>query len=330
MIDRMNLLQTVDMGPAKLAPIAVFAFNRLDLLSTTLAALEGCAGFALSPVHVFSDAARENRPDEADEVARVRAWLRSWCARVGAVLHEAPVNKGLHRSIVDGVSRLLTIYETLVVLEDDVVVSRGFLTFMNEALTAYASRPDIVQVSGNLVPLRASLPEIGLLRMPACWGWATWKRAWELYQDDAETLLREMNNADVNAFDFQGAYGNLEALRKNADGTMDTWFIRWYASVFLGKGLTVYPGRSLTRNVGFDGSGTNCEPSRMTRVFSSQRIYDPPAKIDWGAVGTSESPRFAAAVEEFFRWQHHEWTRPTWQERIRARIDIARRAIIRD
>jgi hypothetical protein len=235
----------------------------------------------------------------------------------------------LHRSIVDGVSKVLTIYDRIVVIEDDIVVSRGFLTFMNDALEAYDARQDIVQISGNLVPHRGALPQIGLLRMPACWGWSTWKRAWTLYRDDAAELLREINQADANAFDFDGAYANLEALRKNVDGTINTWFIRWYASVFLEKGLTLYPGRSLTRNVGFDGSGTNCEPSRMTRVFSNQRIYDPPANIDWEAVGTRESPEFAAAVEEFYRWQHHEWTRPTWRERIRARIEFAKRAIVR-
>jgi hypothetical protein len=310
--------------------VAVFAFNRLDFLATTLSALERCEGFTHTQVHVFSDAARENRPAEATEVAAVRALLRSWCSRVGAVLHEAPLNMGLHRAIVDGVSEMLTTYERIIVLEDDIVVSRGFLTFMNHALNAYHARNEIVQVSGNMVPHRESLPEIGLLRMPGCWGWATWRRAWRLYRDDARVLLQEIDRADVNAFDFHGSYGNREALAKNVDGMLDTWFVRWYASVFLEHGLTVYPARSLTRNIGFDGSGTNCEPSRMTRVFSRQRIHDPAARIDWEAIGTTESSRFAAVVEKFFRWQQSEWTRPTWQERLRARIHIAKRAIARD
>jgi hypothetical protein len=304
----------------QLAPIAVFAFRRLDLLKRTLGALEKCEGFANSPVVVFSDSARAGAPAEARQVEGLRIWLRRWCARHGAELREAPVNLGLRASITTGVSELAARKGRVIVLEDDILVSPAFLRFMNDALVAGEDRHDIYQVSGYFVPHRRPLPVAGLLRAPACWGWATWQRAWRCYDNDALALLEKLKKCDTHAFDINGSYGNLEALQRNVDGTLNTWFIRWYAAVFLRHGLTVYPAVSLTRNIGFGGGGTNCGRGVMDKTFLRQRIDPGPVAVDWAALGTAENPEYAAALEEFYRWQNRRWAMPTWQERLSGRI----------
>jgi len=304
------------------APVAIFAYRRVDTLAKTLAALENCHGFNGSIVHVFSDAGESGRANTVDDVMQVREFLREWCERTGAFLHEASSNKGLRASIIDGVSSILEQQERVIVLEDDIVVSRTFLKFMNEALEAYAGRNDIVQISGNIVPHKRTLPPIGLLRMPACWGWATWRRAWRHYRDDAASLLVDIKSKDPYAFDMDDTYANLEALEKNATAQLNTWFVRWYASVFLQDGLTAYPGRTLTRNIGFDVVGTNCRPGPGTRRFSRQRIHDAPDIIDWDAIGTTETPAFLEAVKDFYRWQQFQWAKPTVRERLKARFAL--------
>jgi hypothetical protein len=302
------------------APIAVFAFRRLDLLKRTLGALEKCAGFADSPVVVFSDAARSGMPGEAQQVETLRQWLRPWCVRHGADLREAPANIGLRASITAGVSRVVEQHGRVIVLEDDILVSPGFLRFMNDALDAGEDRSAIYQVSGYFVPHQRSLPAVGLLRVPACWGWATWRRAWRSYSDDAAALLDKIRQADTHAFDINGSYGNLEALQRNVDGTLNTWFVRWYASVFLQHGLTIYPATSLTRNIGFGGGGTNCGSGAMDRTFLRQRIDPGPVRVDWAALETTETPEYVATLEQFYRWQNLQWAKPTWRERVRGKI----------
>lgn len=302
-----------------LAPIAIFAFSRIDLLARTLDALEMCEGFRQSPIHIFSDAARENRTGEVAAVQAVRAKAYEWARRNGAKVHEAPTNQGLRRSITRGVKEILEEYGRAIVLEDDIVVSKAFLRFSNDALKAYENRDDIVQVSGYFVPHKRRLPDIGLLRVPACWGWATWKRAWQYYRDDAHTLLAEIASTDVEEFDIKGSYQYLNALKRNVSGELDTWLVRWYASVYLRGGLTVYPSRSLTRNIGFVRGGTNSGPGRMAKTFNSQPVRRQMPRLDWNSIGGSENPEFAAALEDFYRWQLRQWTRPTWSERARAR-----------
>jgi hypothetical protein len=117
-------------------------------------------------------------------------------------------------------------------------------------------------------------------------------------------------------------YANLEALEKNASAELKTWFVRWYASVFLQDGLTVYPGRALTRNIGFDAAGTHCRPGRGSRAFTRQRIYDAPDIINWSSIGTVETRAFVEAVKDFYRWQQFQWTKPSVRERLKARIAL--------
>jgi LmbE family N-acetylglucosaminyl deacetylase len=304
-------------GP--LAPIALFAFNRLDTLKETIASLERCDGFSDTTIHVFCDAASDDHP-ERDRAARVQAWLSEWCRKTGAELHLAEQNLGLRRSIVNGVSHMLTENDTVIVLEDDIVTSPAFLIFMNQALQAYRDRDEIMQVSGYFIPHSARLPPIGLLRAPGSWGWATWRRAWDHYSDDAKTLIEDVRSLDPEGFDINGSYGYFESLQKNADGSLDTWAVRWYASMFRRGGLAVYPALSFTRNIGFGDQGTNCKPGPMDRIYTNQRIRRRKISPHWQAIGTTESKSFERALESFYRWQNHQWTRPSMKERIRGSV----------
>ena len=262
---------------------------------------------------MFSYAARDGREAEAKEVSKLRAWLKPWCVRHGATLHEAEANQGLRVSIVSGVTALLREHERIIVLEDDIVVSPVFLQFMHQALEAFRDRDDVFQVSGHFVPHRQKLPAAGLLRIPACWGWGTWRRAWRYYSDDAAALLSTIKPGDVSAFDIGGSYANFEALNRNAEGTLNTWFIRWYASIFQLAGLTVYPSRSLTRNIGFGGGGTNCGKGVMDKTFRRQNVDPGPLRVRWETLGETEDAQFVHVLEEFYRWQNKQWGRPSWR-----------------
>ena len=302
------------------APVAVFAFKRLDLLKKTLAAAARSNGFTETPIHIFSDGPNADSPSDSREVAALREWANKWSANHGAIVHEAITNQGLRRSIVGGVTEVLSSCDRVVVLEEDIIVSRWFLEFMNDALEALKERPDIFQVSGYFVPTARRLPDTGLLRVPGSWGWGTWRRAWQWYRDDVAALLEEVRHSDPAAFDFGGAYSHLDALERNANGTLDTWLVRWYASIFLRNGLCVYPGKSLTRNIGFDARATNTSPSRTSSTLLRQRVAGQRIRVSV-EIGAEETPEFVAALEDFYRWQLHQWKRPSLSERARARLN---------
>jgi FkbM family methyltransferase len=238
------------------APIALFAYRRPDHLARTIAALAGNDEAKHSPLYVFCDAARDEQ-SRAD-VARVKelADRIEGFASVEIVLR--PSNYGLARNIMEGVTQVLDRHDRIVVVEDDVLVSPHFLRFMNDALSTYADEPRVGSVTGYCYPSDAALPETFFIRGADCWGWATWRDRWRSFDRDGPRLLRELDRRGLShVFDFDGAMGYRAMLVDQIAGRNDSWAVRWHASCFLRGLLILYPGRSLVRNIGNDGTGTH-------------------------------------------------------------------------
>jgi LmbE family N-acetylglucosaminyl deacetylase len=305
-------------GP--LAPVALFAYKRLGTLKRTLEALERCDGFRDTAVNVFCDNGDPAMPRDVALANALQKWIAKWCRQTGAEMHVTDGNLGLRRSIVSGVTSMLSQSESVIVLEDDIVTSPSFLVFMNQALQHYRARDDIMQVSGYFVPHSADLPTIGLVRAPGSWGWGTWRRAWQHYSDDASALVTDIGRLDTNAFDLNGSYPYFETLRKNAEGTLDTWAVRWYASMFRRGGLALYPALSFTRNIGFGTDATNTTPTVIDRVYSRQRIRRRTISPQWESVGPTETQSYVRELERFYRWQNQKWAAPSMRERIRGSV----------
>jgi hypothetical protein len=171
---------------------------------------------------------------------------------------ERSANMKLAGSIVDGVTRICEERGRVIVLEDDLVTSPHFLTYMNDALDAYADDERVIGVHGYMFPVDGTLPETFFLRDPGCWGWATWKRGWDLLNQDGEAMLGMIEKKRLEReFNLDGSYDYLNMLRSRIAGKNSSWAILWYASAFLAGKLTLYPGRSLVQNIGNDGSGTH-------------------------------------------------------------------------
>jgi hypothetical protein len=214
---------------------------------------------------------------------------------------ERSENLGLAPSIITGVTEVLNSYRTAIVVEDDLVTSRFFLKFMNEALELYADEESVVSITGYTYPVASPLPETFLLRDPGCWGWATWKRGWNVFQKDGRSLLDALSKAALlRQFNYNDAYPYSKMLEDSVLGRNESWAIRWYASVFLGNYLTLYPGVSLVHNIGNDRSGVHSRWSNRYDVRLSNR----PVAVAKIPLRESEAAR--SAFETYF----HSLRRP--------------------
>ena len=165
-------------------------------------------------------------------------------------------NLGLAKNIIEGVTQVVNEYGKVIVLEDDLVTSPYFLTFMNEALNKFENEDKIGHVHGFCFPLAEELPDAFLIKWTGSWGWGTWKRAWQQFNPDGKALLDEIKRRKLTkSFDFNGNYPYTRMLQKQVNGINDSWAIRWNASLFLNDMLSVNAGKSLVKNIGFDGSG---------------------------------------------------------------------------
>jgi hypothetical protein len=249
-----------------LAPIALFVYNRPGHTRQTVEALLANTAANQTLLHVFSDAPKNEAASSA--VAEVRSYIRSIAAFKSVTIVERERNFGLARSIIDGVTSLCEKYGRVIVMEDDLVTSPYFLQFMNEGLDLYERDERVISIHGYVYPVMEALPETFFLRGADCWGWATWKRGWDLFEPDGQLLLRELNAHNLtHRFDFDGAHPYVRMLKNQIKGKNSSWAIRWHASAFLKNKLTLYPGRSLVCNIGTDNSGAHCS---TTTVFASE------------------------------------------------------------
>jgi len=276
----------------------LFAYNRPEHVRQTVEALAQNALAARTDLWVFSDGPKDD--GDAGRVGAVRTYLRTISGFHSVAITERPENFGLARSIVAGVTEVVNARGRAIVVEDDIVTTPGFLTYMNDALDRYADEETVVSVSGYFYPVAGPVPETFFLRGADCWGWATWCRGWNLFEPDGAKLLAELRERRLErAFDYNGAYPYTQMLVDQIAGKNDSWAIKWHASAFLRGRLTLYPGTSLVQNIGNDGSGTH-----GVNVNDPRAAVDALAHVEVGAIPIVEDEDARRNVESYFRSQN--------------------------
>jgi len=284
----------LDDARSVVAPIVLFTYNRLDHTRQTVDALRQNDIAIASDLIVFSDAPKS--PSVLSAVSAVRDYLKTISGFKSVTIIEREVNYGLAKSIIDGVTAICDQYGKAIVLEDDLVTSPHFLTYMNDALTLYEADDRVISIHGYIYPVQEALPPTFFLRGADCWGWATWKRGWDIFEPDAQKLYDAVQaSGEVKTFDFEGNYDYADMLQHQIDGKIDSWAIRWYASAFLENKLTLYPGISLVQNIGNDNSGTHCG---ATDVFTG-KLAEQPVQI--GGIPIESNGLAYEAVSRYFK-----------------------------
>lgn len=235
------------------APIVLFTYNRKWHTEQTINALLKNNECNESIMYIYSDGAKES---DLNEVNEVREYLKTIKGFKQIHIVERDENIGLADSIIDGVSEVVNRHGKVIVLEDDMITSPYFLKYMNDGLNYYEHNDKVISISGYFMDIQG-LPETFFMKWADCWGWATWKRGWSLFEKDAQKLLNSIKNNNLEyKFDINGSYPYTKMLEDTIK-TNKSWAIRWYASAFLSDKLTLCPGQSLIENIGTDGTGTN-------------------------------------------------------------------------
>lgn len=262
------------------APIILFVYNRPDHTLQTLQALEKNTLAASSELFIYSDAPKNQQSKVA--VEQVREIIKSdWkFKKVHLILRDT--NCGLAANVIDGVSTIVKKYGRIIVLEDDLTTSPFALTYFNDALERYQHEDRVMQISGYGYPLKdlALLPETFFFRVANSWGWATWDRAWNHFNADINSLTDDFTPEQIHQFSIEGKENFWKQVQEFKSGKINSWAIRWYASVFKNNGLVLYPRNSLTQNIGNDGSGTHtAAESTYQVVLATEKITQFPEDI---------------------------------------------------
>jgi hypothetical protein len=244
-----------------LAPILLFVYKRPTHTKRTLEALSENILANDSILYIYADGLKTDAPEEdrllLNEVRQI-IQERKWCKEVHII--ESGHNKGLANSIIEGVTQQVNEYGKVIVLEDDLVTAKGFLKYMNDALVKYQTQLSVMQVCGYQFPIGAPTGESSFfLPITASWGWATWQRAWQHFDPEATGYQELKTNPELSRkFDLNGTIRYTDMLISQMErGNISSWAIRWWWTVFKSDGISLFPDKSLVKNIGFGDEATH-------------------------------------------------------------------------
>ncbi|WET06404.1 glycosyltransferase family 2 protein [Lentisphaerota bacterium ZTH] len=259
-----------------LSPITLFVYNRPWHTQRTIEALRANELAGQSDLIIFADGAKSEK--DLPQVEAVRNYIKTISGFKSVKIHEKAQNCGLANSIIAGVTQVVNNYGSIIVLEDDMVTSQYFLRYMNDALEMYKNEEKVISIHGYTLPVKEELPQTFFLYGADCWGWATWKRGWNLFEHDGRNLLKKIDLlSSRHQFDMDGHFPYRKMLKDQIAGKISSWAIRWYASAFLEKKLTLYFGKSLIKNIGCDNSGEHC--SSRSKHLGNAELCDRKTEI---------------------------------------------------
>lgn len=239
-----------------LAPIALFVYNRPKHTERTIKFLQQNLLAQESRLYIFSDGARTIADEE--KVNEVRTFIKNVDGFKSVKIIASTTNKGLANSIIEGVTMLNENYGQVIVFEDDLISSPHTLTYFNEALNRYRQEDKVMHIGAYMYHLKENnLPESFFYRAATSWGWATWQSAWQHFEPNIDTLIKQFDPKKKQEFSIEGTMNFWKQMQDFKRGKNNSWAIRWYASIFLKGGLTLNPSQSLVNNIGHDGTGVH-------------------------------------------------------------------------
>lgn len=263
------------------APIVIFLYNRPDKTRRMIQSLAGNIHAGDSDVYIYCDGPGENAdPAPIDKVREYADSIVSKNLFGRVTVTKSSVNRGLANSVIKGVTEIINMYGRAIVLEDDLVLSRYFLEYMNRCLDHYENDTRIWSISGHtpgfMIP-KGYKRDVYLNYRASSWGWATWRDRWDRTDWEVRDYASFKHDLIRNIRFMRGGNDLPSMLRAQMHGNIDSWAVRWCYNQSTYNKYSLAPIVSLVSNDGMDGSGTNSkeeDAGRYSEGGIAQHEYD--------------------------------------------------------
>lgn len=241
------------------SPILFLTFNRINTTEKVFKVIKEVKPLKL---YLASDGPRETKPNEDNVVLSVRNFLIKnidWQCEIKTLFREK--NLGCGKAVSDAINWFFRYEEAGIILEDDCLPTISFFRFCDELLEKYADDERIMHISGdNFQKGKArGSGSYYFSKISHIWGWATWRRAWRLYDFEIKSLD---NFIDQKV--FLDIWQNrriskywLKQFKKVSKGEIDTWDYQWNYCLIINNGLSILPNVNLVENIGFSFEATH-------------------------------------------------------------------------
>jgi hypothetical protein len=294
-------------APPTQAPVVLFMFARPD---TTARIMEAIREAKPKRLLLVADGARDGVPGEAERSEQTRALAArvDWDCEVST--NFADRNMGQKERVDSGLSWAFEQEEEAIILEDDTLPNQTFFRFCDELLERYRDDERILSIGGTNFQFdgRASSDSYYFSRYPHIWGWASWRRAWNLTDPEMTRWpeLRESGWLD-DLIEAPHAAGYWSHQLDLAYRERHTWDYAWLFSAWVNEGLHAVPNVNLVSNLGFREDATHTAPDLAdflgelpTRELPFPLVHPDRIERNAAADDFSERALYSGVIDKLF------------------------------
>lgn len=235
-------------------PILLLIFRKPDTVKKVIDAFRKVRP---SRLFISQDAPRLDRPEEIRLCKQVRELVMSsidWPCEIKTYFREK--NGGLRYGYADQMDWFFSHVEEGIIFEDDSVADPSFFPYCRELLERYRDDSRVMVIDGFYI--RDRYPELRIpesyrfSRIPMCYGWGTWRRAWKLFDVHMKEFHKLIDTSELHKrFGDEGAYQRWRRVWEDCvERDLQVWDAPWVFTVVSHGGLAVAPGRNPISNIG--------------------------------------------------------------------------------
>lgn len=275
--------------------VLLIIFNRPDRAKKVL---DGIAAVRPPKLYISADGPRPEKPEDRAICERTRQEVLdyvSWPCEVHTQFHEE--NLGCKMGPVSGITWMLNREGRGIILEDDCYPIPDFFRFCEEMLDRYQDEPKVMHISGSNFHFGKAMNAHSYYfsRINHGWGWATWKRAWDLFEPDLPTLDKDLASGQVEIRSKEELNYFLPTWKKAATIRFDIWDFLWTYTMWKYHGVAIVPNRNLISNIGYGADATHT-------VLETKLMAMPTQPLAWPL---NHPPK----IEVSYRADHKIWRR---------------------
>lgn len=239
-------------------PVLFIIFNRPETTKQVFSAIK-----VVRPKQLFvaADGPRENKNGENEKCQQAREIVSKidWPCEVKTLFREK--NLGCKVAVSSAIGWFFDNVEQGIILEDDCLPNESFFWYCQELLEKYKNNSRIMCVAGMTYVEKENNPKnysYHFCRVGGVWGWASWRRAWKLYEPEMQSYPQAI---EEHIFDdlFVGEKKLKESYLdwfRNAYRNMYTWDYQWTYTKIINNSINIMPAKNLIRNIGFGTEGS--------------------------------------------------------------------------
>ncbi len=262
---------------------------------------------------------------EACELTREAVSRIDWDCEVAYDFRDRKL--GLDARVVSAIGWVLTSADSVIVLEDDCLAHERFFGFCAAMLERYRDDTRIMHVSGECYrSAREGDRSYFFSKYPLAWGWATWSRAWSLFDPRISTWPRFREGAEALAL-FDSAderrywFAIFDRVHQTSSARLRSWDYSWYYAC-MANGLSIHPAVNLISNIGYGPRashtfGVSELSSRPLQTLETDLRHPSSIVRDRRADMDTFDRRFPGAILRQQRSLRHQLGRPwRWTARM--------------